>query len=394
MAMRMASQLPSGHVRLTWFCAKLGAVTKQFELDCAATVSEESMTLNPPSPSQELMIEETATARDAIRALNEFGHGVVFVRDVKDRILGSISDGDVRRALVAGKDLDSSVLGWMNRNFFFFTEERNGEWPSESRIVFAPVLSKAGFLRQFEHRQETPLRKRTAPIVIMAGGFGKRLGELTKSVPKPMVKVQDKPLAEHLIMRALNAGYSHVIFVLHYMSDQIRAHFGDGTRYGAKFDYVIEPEPLGTAGGLRLLRDRIPTDQFVVVNSDILSDFDLGELLDFHVNQGASMTVSSRMHVIQNPFGVLEVDGGIVQGVIEKPTYETIVAAGAYVMDTQVIDLISPGKCDMPELVSACVENKKKVMEFRIHEAWLDVGRPSDLSAADDHMTTLKRGKL
>ena len=349
--------------------------------------------MNPTYQPEELLIEDTATLKLAIGALNQFGHGVVFVRDFQNQILGSISDGDVRRALVAGHDLDSSVLDSMNRNFFFFAEERSSEWPAESRIVFAPVLSKSGTLERFERREDSHFEKRLAPVIVMAGGYGKRLGELTKSVPKPLVKVQDRPLAEHLVMRALTSGYSHFIFLLHYMSDQIQEHFGDGSKYGAKFEYVVEPQPLGTAGGLRLLQEKALADQLVVVNSDVLSDFDLGELLDFHVNNRASMTVSSRTHIIQNPFGVLEVTGGLVQGVTEKPTYETIVAAGAYVIDNRIIDLISPGQFDMPELVESCIRKGETVLEFRIHEAWLDVGRPADLREANDHMSNLKRGK-
>ncbi len=350
------------------------------------------MSGNPEYASAELLIEETATLRQAIEALNSFGLGVVFVRNLENHILGSISDGDVRRAIVAGAHLDSPILDSMNSKFFFFTENGSRIWPSESRIQFAPLLTKDGILTRFEHREYSLLQKRLAPIVIMAGGFGKRLGELTKTVPKPMVKVQDRPIAEHLVMRALNAGYSRFIFLLHYMSDQIQEHFGDGSKYGATFDYIVEPQPLGTAGGLRLVQDKVIANQLVVVNSDILSDFDLGELLDFHTNQNAAITVSSRKNVIQNPFGVLEVTRGRVEGVREKPTYESIVAAGAYVLDSRIIDFISPGQFDMPALIEACVEAGEKVLEFRIHEEWLDVGRPTDLSAADDHVNNLKRG--
>lgn len=231
-----------------------------------------------------------------------------------------------------------------------------------------------------------PDRRRNR-VVLMAGGFGRRLGEITRTVPKPLIRVGGLPVMEHIIHRMREMGLHHFRVTTHYLPEMIRSHCGDGSVWNVDIKYAHESSPLGTAGGLALVRD-IGSDPAVVCNADILTDLDYGELLAFHERADAALTVVTVPYEVTVPFGVLKISSTQeVEGVDEKPTYTYYVSAGTYVIDPSVLALIKPGeRLDMPQLIERVRFAGRKVSAYGFDGYWLDIGRPDDLMRADRDM--------
>jgi len=218
--------------------------------------------------------------------------------------------------------------------------------------------------------------------VVMAGGKGTRLRPLTYAIPKPLLPVGERPIMEILLLRLRKCGFRHAYVSIGYKGDLIRSYFGDGSRLGLSIDYVEEKEALGTAGALSLVKDRLESP-FLVVNGDILTKLDFSRFYEFHLAEGAQMTVGGIEYRIQIPFGVIENDDGVVRGIAEKPTASYLVAGGIYALSPEAIAGLRPGeRIDIPELMSSLVKRGKKVVTYKITDPWLDVGKMSDYEKA------------
>lgn len=229
--------------------------------------------------------------------------------------------------------------------------------------------------------------RRSNAVVVMAGGFGRRLGELTKDLPKPMMPVGGRPVLECILDGFRKHDFFDFILTTHYLPEKIQAHCGDGSSWGIDIRYVQETLPLGTAGGLALV-NVTGTAPMVVCNADILTDIDYSDLMAFHDKMGADLTVVSVPHPVSVPFGVLSVspDGRIV-GVTEKPTYSYPVSAGTYVINPKILSLIKPGeRLDMPHLIERAQAQGFKVFAYDFDGYWLDIGRPEDLRRAREYI--------
>jgi NDP-sugar pyrophosphorylase family protein len=226
--------------------------------------------------------------------------------------------------------------------------------------------------------------------VVMAGGFGTRLAPLTHHVPKPMLPVGDRPMLEHIIEQLGHAGVPHVHIATHHLPEVIEDHFGDGTAFGMRIDYVREDEPMGTAGAIGLLD--VQDAPLLVVNGDVLTDVNYRAMLDFHLEHGADLTVAARSYEIQVPFGILDCRGPSVRAVREKPKQTFFVSAGIYLLSPSVRNDIPVGqRVDMPELIERVIHRGGAVVNFPIIEYWLDIGRPSQYRQAQ---ADLRRGSL
>jgi NDP-sugar pyrophosphorylase family protein len=220
-------------------------------------------------------------------------------------------------------------------------------------------------------------------LVIMAGGLGTRMRPHTETVPKPMLLVAGKPLLEHIIERAKAEGFRHFILAIQYLGHLIESHFGNGDRLQVRIDYLREPIPLGTAGALGLLSPA-PNSAFVVTNGDVLSDIRYGELLDFHARHAAVATMAVRLHEWQHPFGVVQTRGIDIIGFEEKPVARTHINAGIYALSPEALQPIGQNThIDMPALFEQLQVEGKRTVAFPMHEPWLDVGRPDDLTRAN-----------
>jgi NDP-sugar pyrophosphorylase family protein len=246
-----------------------------------------------------------------------------------------------------------------------------------------PVLDQDGRVVQLLLLQELlNSQQLTNPVVIMAGGKGTRLQPHTQHCPKPMLPVGDQPMLEILLEQCIASGFRQFYLSVNYLKEQIIDHFADGSRWGVKIKYLLEDEPLGTAGSLKLVPDSV-TEPFLVINGDVLTRLNPSQVLQFHKETNAHATLCIREHMVSIPFGVVDTNGIDLAAFEEKPTYQYFVNAGVYVIDPQVLQFLSLNKAmDMPALLQVAQEAGFRVVVCPIHEYWLDVGNPESLEQA------------
>jgi dTDP-glucose pyrophosphorylase len=344
-------------------------------------------TLTPREPWQSALLPIDATLQDAIRNLDETALQIALVVSPEGALIGTLTDGDIRRGLLRGLVLESSI------DTIIFHEPL--VVPPGMVSGMALQVMQANKIRQLpvvdERRHVVGLhlwdalmlpRHRPNSMVIMAGGQGTRLRPHTESCPKPLLPVGGKPMLEHIILRAKSHGFERFILAIHFLGHMIEEHFGDGNRLGVQIEYLREQSPLGTAGALSLLEPR-PDVSVLVSNGDVLTDINYGELLDFHSGHGATATMAVRLHEWQHPFGVVHTDGVDIVGFEEKPVSRTHINAGIYVLEPHALDTLSTGQyCDMPTLFSRLQIASSRTIVYPMHEPWLDVGRETDLQLA------------
>jgi len=226
---------------------------------------------------------------------------------------------------------------------------------------------------------EIPEKKMIA--VVMAGGLGARMRPLTYTIPKPLLPIGEKPILEIILERLKRAGFGKVFITTNYQSELVKSYFGHGGRFGVELEYTEESEALGTAGALFLLKGRI-AEPFLVMNCDVLTKLDLGALYRFHLEKGAAMTVAAVSYEVQVPYGVLQLDGDSVTGVVEKPSTSHMVLAGMYVLAPEILEIRGPEKTDVPELIKLLIAGGKRVAFYAVREPWIDVGKMSDYERA------------
>jgi dTDP-glucose pyrophosphorylase len=334
---------------------------------------------------EEFLVSRSTSVRDAAEQIDRNGMGIVLAVDEDGRLLFTVTDGDLRRAVLAGLDLAETVerlAGIAKPERFAEPLTASAGTPAdellrlmvESTLRQIPLLDEAGrvvdlaLLDDLAKDYELPLR-----AVVMAGGRGERLNPLTEQTPKPMLLVGDRPLLELIVERLRGAGIRRVSLATHYHADQISEHFGTGDGFGVDIHYVEEDRPLGTAGALGLLAES--EEPLLVVNGDILTRVDFRAFLQFHREHDADMTVAVREHDVAFPFGIVDTNGILVRGIQEKPILRHLVNAGIYLLEPQVQRLVPIGEPhDMVELIERLVDGGGRVVAFPIREYWLDVG--------------------
>lgn len=336
------------------------------------------------------VIAPDAKIREAIRTLNDAAIRIVLVLNKSGELEGTISDGDIRRGLLKGLDLDSPILNVVHRNALVVPSGMARDLVMRlmvaNKIQQIPVVDEANHVVGLHLWNEMAVpTERANTMVIMAGGKGMRLRPHTESCPKPMLKVAGKPMLEHIVERAKQEGFRDFLIAVHYLGHMIEEHFGDGSQFGVQIDYLREEKPLGTAGALSLLTPR-PERAFVITNGDVITDIHYGELLDFHLRHKAAATMAVREYEWQHPFGVVQTKGIDIAGFEEKPITRSHINAGVYVLEPSVLDMMVPGAhCDMPALFEILQANSMRTVAYPMHEPWLDVGRPEDLDLARDN---------
>ncbi len=338
----------------------------------------------------DILVGEGATLRDALERMTRSGGQIALIVDGDARLLGLMTDGDVRKAILRGAGLDAKVEEVMNRTPVV---ARAGLSREEALVLMrsrsirhVPVLDKRRAVVDLLRLEDllAPPPPVGARAVVMAGGEGRRLLPLTESTPKPMLRVGGKPILELLIERLRQSGVVEVLLALRHKSEMIRAHLGDGARLGVRIEYVEESEPLGTMGALPLVRERLDVP-FFVVNGDILTKCDFRAMWEFHRSRrGAAMTVGVSVHQVDIPYGEFTLRDARVLHVEEKPRKEFPVNAGIYVVEPSVVDLIPRGSyCDATDLIRLLVARGEHVAAYIIREYWLDVGRHGDFEKAN-----------
>jgi dTDP-glucose pyrophosphorylase len=329
-----------------------------------------------------------STIQQVISNLDQVSIKIVLVVNEAGELEGTVSDGDIRRALLKGLDLNSLITNVIHRNALIVPPDMPREMVtrlmSVNKIQQIPVVNELRHivgLHLWDEINTVPVRPNM--VVIMAGGMGTRLRPHTESCPKPLLPVAGKPMLEHIIERAKLEGFSHFVLAVHYLGHMIEDHFGNGERMGVKIEYLHEQSPLGTAGALSLLSPR-PAAAFVVTNGDVITDIRYGEILDFHIRQDAAATMAVRVHEWQHPFGVVQTSGIEIVGFEEKPVARSHINAGVYVLNPNALSVLNADShCDMPTLFERLQAKATRTVAYPMHEPWLDVGRPDDLSRAN-----------
>jgi dTDP-glucose pyrophosphorylase len=330
----------------------------------------------------------SSNIKQAIAKLNETGLQIVLVLDAKDILLGTVTDGDIRRGLLRGLTLEEPIESVMRSNSLVVPADLSRDQVLQlmhanrlSQVPIVDVSSRVVGLHLWDAIDSKTVRPNL--MVIMAGGLGTRLRPHTETCPKPMLPVAGKPMLEHIIDRAKEEGFGHFVITIHYLGQLIEEYFGNGERLGVRIDYLKETTPLGTAGALGLLNPR-PELPFIVTNGDVMSDVKYGELLDFHARHAAVATMAVRLYEWQHPFGVVQTRGLDIIGFEEKPVSRTHINAGIYALDPQALNAIAPNNSyDMPSLFEQLQSEGKRTVAYPMHEPWLDVGRPDDLIQAN-----------
>lgn len=340
------------------------------------------------APFTELLVDERATVRAAMECLNANAREVVFVCDTDGRMTGLITDGDIRRGLLAGRTLESPVIDVMHRDFYSVGPETDRatvlDVMKARHFQHVPVLDQnrrlvaAHFLRDLIGGGRKP-----NIAVIMAGGKGTRLKPITESIPKPMIEVAGRPMLERIVLHLVGHGIQQVYLAVNYKAELIEEYFGGGERFGCSISYLRETEPRGTGGPLSLLPER-PAHPILVLNGDQVTRVDLSAMLEHHRVSGASATIGAGPYKFQFPYGVITEKNGRLVSLQEKPSIGVVVNRGVYVLDPRVLDVV-PAKGDFPitSLVDLLLEAGEPVGVFHFDDYWLDVGRPTDLQQAN-----------
>jgi len=333
-----------------------------------------------------VMISPDTALSEAIAILDSAGTGALVLCGEDQKLFGVLTDGDIRRAILRGVSFDRPCGT-------IATREPVVASPSESPaellrtmndfdVNHLPVVDAEGKVVDLLLRRDLATDE-GAPLsaVIMAGGFGTRMRPLTETTPKPMLPIGGRPLLELTIERLRKAGISRVNITTHYLAENIKRHFGDGRAFGVSLNYVSEDQPLGTAGGLRLVKDC--GEPLLVINGDILTGINFQEMLDYHRQLGADVTVGARRYDIQVPYGVIDCDGPRVLGLREKPQLTFMINAGIYLLEPSVYKYIPNGdRFDMTDLILRLTQVGRHVVTFPIMEYWLDIGHPADYRQA------------
>lgn len=333
------------------------------------------------------LLAPSATLQQAIRNLDETAMQIAIVVLPGDVLLGTLTDGDIRRGLLRGMSLETAIENIVYRDPLVVPPEISRDTVLQlmraNKVHQLPVVDSNRCVVGL-HLWDELLSPAELPnaMVIMAGGQGTRLRPHTESCPKPLLQVSGKPMLEHIIERARAEGFRRFVIAVHYLGHMIEEYFGDGRRWQIDIEYLRESSPLGTAGAIGLL-DPKPDLPFVVSNGDVLTDIRYAELLDFHRRHDAAATMAVRLHEWQHPFGVVRTKGVEIVGFEEKPVVRSHINAGIYVLQPDALNALPSGQhCDMPSLFLRLQEKSARTIVYPMHEPWLDVGRPDDLERA------------
>ena len=321
------------------------------------------------------LVGSEVSLEKAIEVLDKAALRIALVVDDEERLLGTLTDGDVRRALLKHLPMDTPVNQVMNAN----PKTAEQSW-TESRIL-ALMESLHHLLNKHRHDN---------PVFLMAGGFGTRLRPLTNNCPKPMLKVGDKPILEQILLGFVDAGFHRFYISTHYMPQVIRDYFGNGEKWGVSIQYVHEETPLGTGGALGLLpRDEIDLPMFMM-NGDLLTSLNFQSFLEFHEKHEGIATMCVREYEHQVPYGVITSDGTRIESMVEKPIQRFFVNAGIYLLSPELVKSVKPGtRIDMPSLLEKQIEQGREINMFPVHEYWLDIGRMDDFNKAQNEVGQL-----
>jgi len=322
-------------------------------------------------------IQENSDLSEVLNKLNSNGNGIVCILNSDGDLQGIFTDGDFRRAILNGAHLKDSINKWMNTSFqsvqnvTSLDEQRKILINNKKRhlpILHGTKLVDIIFLND--------LQLQDTPVLLMAGGLGSRLYPITKDTPKPMIKLGSKPILHEIVQSFVSQGFTNIILSVNYKKKQIIEYFQDGREFGASITYVEEDRPLGTAGALSLIKEKLwKYKQFIVMNGDILAQVDFVDLLKKHNDNNADITVCTRKYSFEIPFGVIQSEGNLITDIVEKPSFDYRVSAGIYMLNSTIlVNLVENKEKDMPSLFNEVIASGSKVSYYDLSGYWFDIG--------------------
>jgi dTDP-glucose pyrophosphorylase len=341
---------------------------------------------------KEILISPQLTIREVLKIIDSSSMQIALVVDANNRLLGTITDGDIRRGILKGISLDADVKQIMNPHP---TVARSYERRDIvlavmklKRLNHIPVVDDEGCVINVETLQNLiRLDEKDNWVVLMAGGLGNRLRPLTDDCPKPLLKVGGKPVLETILENFMEYGFQKFYLSVNYKAEMIKAYFGDGSRWGAEIRYIHEEKKMGTAGALSLIPEK-QTQPLLVMNGDLLTKVNFQQMLDFHSEHQAQATMCVREYNFQVPYGVVKMDKHRLTGIDEKPIERFFVNAGIYILEPKALEFIPPNEFfDMPNLFKKIIENNGETTVFPIREYWLDIGQVNDFERANGEFT-------
>jgi len=340
---------------------------------------------------EEAILAPEDNMEKAIQVLNAKSLKIVLITNKNGQLLGTITDGDIRRALINKLGMNTRLKDIMSKkpSVAFIEEERGNilTMMKNKKLQQVPILDADKKVVGLETLLNLlSIGQCDNPVFLVAGGFGKRLRPLTDKVPKPLLSVGSKPILETIIYQLIEGGFHNFFISTHYKAEMVKQYFGDGSKWGVSIQYVQENKPLGTAGSLGLLPKNKIKIPFIMMNADLLTNINFRTLLEYHNEQKSFATMCVREYTYQVPFGVVEIEKEFVTSIVEKPVQNFFVNAGIYVFEPKlIVEVDGKNYLDMPKLLEKLIKNGNKISTFPIHEYWLDIGHKEEYEIACEH---------
>lgn len=341
-----------------------------------------------------LFVYKYYSIRQALQTIDIGARGIVLLVKEDDTLIGTITDGDIRRAILNGISLEDSVENVAHYNPICvkqsMTREEIKDVFIEKAVKDIPIVDNANKVINLISINDILLPQgKENPVIVMAGGLGTRLNELTKEIPKPMLKVGKDPILQHIINNFKQYGYNKILLSVNYKAEVIENYFQDGFAYGVKIDYIKENKRLGTAGGIKLAKNHIK-GPFFVINGDIFTNLNVENMMNFHINNKFHITVGTRKQFFQVPYGVLNTSGKLITEITEKPVMHYLINAGVYCVNPELIELIPDNEYfEITDLINICIEKGLRVGSYEIKDYWMDIGRVEDYNKVNEQIHAL-----
>lgn len=345
-----------------------------------------------------IVLNKKNTILKALELLDLYALRIVLVVDENNQLLGSVTDGDIRRGLLKGQDLHASVESIMHTTPYSIdegslTDRQIFEIMREKRYLALPIIKNGQLVNIITLDDLIRTKRKENAVFIMAGGFGTRLRPLTDKCPKPMLPIGGKPLLETIILSLKEQGFYKFYISTHYLPEIIQNHFGNGEVFDIQIQYVYENEPLGTGGALSLLPRQEVDLPFIVINGDVLTNMNFSKLIDFHISQNAVATMCVREFQYQIPYGVVNSEQNNIRSMTEKPSYYFDINTGIYVVSPELLEQVEAQFIGMPTILEQQIGKSQKVVSYPLHEYWLDIGHMEDYNRAQRDIINLDFGK-
>ncbi|BFU76853.1 nucleotidyltransferase family protein [Arcobacter sp. 15-2] len=338
---------------------------------------------------EKLKLQQNSTIKNALEIIDKAAMQIALVVDENNKLLGTLTDGDIRRGLLQGLDLNSSIESIIFKTptvaKISDTKEDILKIALAKKLHQIPIVDANGKLLGIKEIDELiKPKEKINKVILMVGGLGTRLRPLTDNTPKPMLKVGNKPILQTIVEKFAEYGYANIVLCVNYKSDVIQDFFKDGSEFGVNIEYIFEEQRMGTAGALSLLKNK-PTEPFFVMNGDLLTNVNFEHLDSYHISNNSMGTMCVREYDFQVPYGVVNIKDSKILSIEEKPTHKFFVSAGIYMLSPEILEYIPQNEFyDMPTLFEKLISEEKNIISFPLREYWLDIGRLEEYKKANE----------